>query len=389
MSDTEERPIGSTGSGQAGEAPQRRSRPRLVLTAAFTIVVVGAIAAAALYAPIPVTLEGSLRWLPRGLTVAALEKQGLLASPRGDILSVKGAVLRPREGASPVVRVGGVVATATTPVGIFAKVTSTRGPDVVEPTKTSTIETKPTVRYLGSGPIQSVEDPGTPGKIELVLGTLSGQEASRRVVSKGYPMTIRREPSYHGAKEVALTFDDGPWPKTTDAILAELKAANVKATFFMIGYQLSNRPEIGKRVLAAGMEIGDHSHSHKLLAKQSYKTITNEISWGAQAITRVLGVKPAWFRPPGGSVNPFVYSETKRLGMRLVLWDIDPKDWKKPGARVISKRILDAVRPGAIILMHDGGGDRTQTVAALKVALAGLKARGYKMVTLSQLHRLP
>jgi len=163
----------------------------------------------------------------------------------------------------------------------------------------------------------------------------------------------------------------------------------VKATFFMLGRQVKARPEMAGRVLAAGMEIGNHSYSHKYLARASHKLITSEIGDGAKAIQSVLGVKPAWYRPAGGSKNSFVFREAKRLGMRVVLWTIDPKDWKRPAAATIARRVLDRVRPGSVILMHDGGGDRSHTVEALEPIIRGLKARGYTMVTLSELNRPP
>jgi chitin deacetylase len=200
---------------------------------------------------------------------------------------------------------------------------------------------------------------------------------------------VRREPAWPGRKWVALTFDDGPWPGSTDEVLAQLAGAKAKATFFMVGQRLKNAPEIGRRVLAAGMEVGDHSYSHKYLATYPHDVVTQEIAWGASAIEGVLGVRPVWYRPAGGSVNPWVFVEAQRLRLRIVLWTIDPHDYKRPGAQVIARRILDNIRPGAVVLMHDGGGDRSQTRAALAIVLKALTARGYSMVTLSELYSKP
>jgi peptidoglycan/xylan/chitin deacetylase (PgdA/CDA1 family) len=375
------------------EAPPTAPRSHMGRTVAIAVVlvVVASVALfAALFAPVPVTIEGRFAWVPRGTTVAGLGSQGRLAGTPGDLMSVKNHILRQGAGGPPTVHVNGEVATSSTLLGFNAHVTSAHGADVVEGTTTVTTETPPAVRFVGTGPVENVEESGKPGKVEMVVGALSGEEVSRRVLSSGTAMTVRREPAYKGVKEVALTFDDGPWPGSTDAILSELTSAGAKATFFEIGKQVKGRPEISRRVLAAGMEIGDHSYSHKYLGTgYSHKVITQEIQFGEDAIKSATGITPTWYRPAGGSTNAFVFSEAKRMNLRLVLWTIDPHDYQRPGVKTIARRVLNNVRPGSVILMHDGGGDRSQTVAALQLVLHGLLARGYKMVTLSRLYRLP
>lgn len=338
---------------------------------------------------LPVRVDGALAWVVRGTTVADLVRGGRLEQTTGNLVSVSGRLLRMGAGAPPTVMIGGQPATATTAIGFGSRIASVRGADVVERVVTSTIETTPALRFAGHGPVLSVEESGTPGRIELAVGAVSHEEVSRKVLSRGNAMTVRREPAWPGRKEVALTFDDGPWPDSTDAVLSVLKKGHAKATFFMIGSQLVRRAELGKRVLAAGMEIGAHSKSHKLLAHASRATITREVHGGSLAISRTLGVRTRWYRPAGGSTNAFVYSEAKRLNLRVVLWTIDPKDWRRPSARTIARRVLDRVRPGSVILMHDGGGDRSHSVAALRKVIKGLNARGYSMVTMSRLYRLP
>jgi peptidoglycan/xylan/chitin deacetylase (PgdA/CDA1 family) len=270
------------------------------------------------------------------------------------------------------------------------RLTSVRGADAVEPLVTRTVKTTPSSsRYVGRGPFVSVEDSGTPGTALVTVGSVSGEEVSRMQLSNGSPMTLRREPAWTQPKVVALTFDDGPWRDSTDAILAQLKAAGVRATFFMTGIQLRNRPRGARAVLAAGMEIGTHSNTHKLLGHASKDLVRREIGGGVTQMQRTLGITPLWYRPAGGSVSGFVRSEAKRRGLRLILWSIDPRDWSRPGAANIVSRVLDRVRPGSVILMHDGGGDRSQTVEALAKILHGLTARGYRMVTLSELYHVP
>lgn len=371
----------------AAPAPSPRRRALLVTVAAVLAVVAFAFAA---YGPELVTVDGRGAWVPRGTTVADLAARGLLSGTPGDLLSARGKVLARHSGSPPIVRIGDEVAAMDSVVPAGASVTSLHGRDSVEIALLRPMETPPpSMRYAGSGPVESVEDSGTPGLVIARIGIISGDEVSRRVIRRGTPMTIRRERAWHGSKEVALTFDDGPWPGSTDAILAELKAADVKATFFMIGRQVIARPETARHVLAGGMEIGNHTQNHKLLAHASRKVVVREIERGRKSIESVLGVQVRWYRPAGGSTSPTVYREARRLGLRVVLWTVDPRDWSRPGKKHIARRVLDRVRPGSVILMHDGGGNRSQTVAALKKVLKGLKARGYKMVTLSRLYRLP
>lgn len=355
-----------------------------------TLAIIGAVVAGLVcFGPGRATVDGQPVWVPRGATVENVAALGWMAGTPGDLVSVSGRLLQRGGGGAPVVRIDGSDATSTTVIVRGACVTSGHGRDRAEETATRTVETTPSMEYVGTGPVESVEDSGTPGTVEVVVGAVSGEEASRRVLSDGSPTIVRRERAWHGSKEVALTFDDGPWPKSTEAVLAQLAAAQAKATFFMLGTQVKGRPELAREVLDAGMEIGDHSYSHKLLARAKHRTITREISWGASAIENAVGVRPVWYRPAGGSKNAFVLREAKRLKLRVVFWTIDPHDYRRPGARVIARRVLDNVRPGSVVLMHDGWGDRAQTVAALGLILKGLRARGYDMVTLSRLHRLP
>lgn len=339
--------------------------------------------------PVPATVDGTRTWVLRGASTARLLRQDRLAGSPGDLVSVGGRLLAEGGGAPPEIILNARGAGLDALLGAGANLSSLPGRDLVERTVTRTIETPPARRYRGRGPVESVEEKGSPGSAEVVVGVVSGEEQSRRVISTGRTETVRREPDWRGRKEVALTFDDGPWPKSTDAVLAQLKKARIRATFFMVGSAINRRPAVAKRVAAAGMEIANHTQSHRLLGHSSRRVIKGQIGRGARTIRRVLGVKVRWFRPPGGSLSGAVRQEARKQHMRLVLWTVDPRDWSRPGARVIARRILDHVRPGSVVLMHDGGGDRSQTVAALRLVIKGLRARGYSMVTLSRLHRLP
>lgn len=178
-------------------------------------------------------------------------------------------------------------------------------------------------------------------------------------------------------RQVALTFDDGPSSYTPE-ILKILRRKNVRATFFMLGSQVSADPATARRVLAAGHEIANHSTSHALLPGY------DDIRRASKTIRRVTGFQPCLFRPPYGALSSGVISNVRALRMKSVLWDVDTVDWSRPGTGAIRSRAGNAGR-GSIVLMHDGGGPRSQTVAALPGIISNLRARGYRLVTVSSL----
>jgi peptidoglycan-N-acetylglucosamine deacetylase len=182
---------------------------------------------------------------------------------------------------------------------------------------------------------------------------------------------------------IAMTFDDGPSPETTPRLLDILKQRNIKATFFMIGQNAERNPEIVKRILADGHEIGNHSWTHPQLAKLPDDRVTEEITKTQNAITNASGYTPKLLRPPYGSITGRQKEWIEnQFGLSVILWSVDPFDWKRPGASVIQQRILAGARPGAIILSHD---IHKQTVDSMPATLDALAAKGYKFVTVSQL----
>lgn len=185
--------------------------------------------------------------------------------------------------------------------------------------------------------------------------------------------------------EVALTFDDGPAPIWTPRILALLSQHAAHATFFVLGSQIERHPGIVVAAARAGDEIEDHGLTHRSLPSMAPKRITQELSTTADLIEELTGARPTFVRPPYGNLNGRVVAAAKALGMRVALWTIDTRDWANPGANVIARRALQNLAPGDIILLHDGGGGRAQTVQAVARILAALDARGYRAVTLHHL----
>ncbi|MFD0398564.1 polysaccharide deacetylase family protein [Kitasatospora sp. NPDC127121] len=182
-----------------------------------------------------------------------------------------------------------------------------------------------------------------------------------------------------GGRTVALTFDDGPGP-ATGQILDLLAQYHAKATFCEIGQNAAANPALVKRVLAAGHRLCDHSvHHPQPFAKLPHDKAVYEISAARDMIVKAggPGTRVDWFRAPGGGFNADNEQITASLGMSSLGWSVDPRDWSRPGVPAIVSTVQKQLKPGGVILMHDGGGDRTQSVAALKQLLPWLVAQGY------------
>ena len=185
--------------------------------------------------------------------------------------------------------------------------------------------------------------------------------------------------------EVALTFDDGPNPPYTDRILDICERYDIRATFFCVGLNADAQPDLIARMKEQGHSFGNHTFSHPFLPELSHAELAEQVERTAECIAGAGGVSPALFRPPYGSRTPEVLGWLARLDPTVVLWDVEAADWSMPGAEVIADSVLRQTRPGAIVLLHDGGGDRSQTVAALPVIIEGLLARGLRFVGVEEM----
>jgi peptidoglycan/xylan/chitin deacetylase (PgdA/CDA1 family) len=184
-------------------------------------------------------------------------------------------------------------------------------------------------------------------------------------------------------REVAIGFDDGPAPDT-EAFVTMLERSHARATFFMIGEQITDgyRRTL-LRELKDGDALGDHTFTHPNLTR--VRNVHAQLADTAARILALSGYEPCVFRPPYGDYDPAVVADARGLGLATVVWDVDPSDYARPGTNAIVERVLSAVRPGAIIVSHDGGGNRQQTLAAYPRIIAALHRRGYRVVTIPQL----
>lgn len=182
---------------------------------------------------------------------------------------------------------------------------------------------------------------------------------------------------------IALTFDDGPHPTLTPKLLDILKEKGVKATFFVLGQCVTANPDVLKRAADEGHEIGNHSYDHKAFTKGGAAGVASEVNQTNAAIESATGKKPVLVRPPYGSTNSSI---TKRLneefGLKVVMWDVDPLDWKYRSSSRVTSEILKNTKAGSIVLSHD---IHPTTVAAMPEVIDGLLAKGFKFVTVSEL----
>ena len=178
-------------------------------------------------------------------------------------------------------------------------------------------------------------------------------------------------------KAVVLTFDDGP-SEFTPGILDTLRANRVPATFCLLGNNAEAKPGIARRIVNEGHQVCNHTRSHADLRRASARRITDEVRVAQWEIGRATGVRPELFRFPYGASDKQARRIVEDAGLRPLSWDVDPQDWTRPRSAAIAERVVQKSRPGSVILLHDGGGDRRHTAAALQDIIDGLRKKGYR-----------
>jgi peptidoglycan/xylan/chitin deacetylase (PgdA/CDA1 family) len=309
--------------------------------------------------------------VPEGTTLARAASRFRLHPRAGNLVDVEGNVLR--RGADPGrLLLNGSAAPPASKLRSGDRISVMSGRDRREPLSRQTVNV---VGGLPPNPQFTLARTG--GTAVVVRGAISHElvKTSFRP-SDGRPASL--------APDVALTFDDGPSPQYTPRILAVLRRLHVQATFFAVGYLVDWYPDLVRAELTAGMDVGNHSYNHPEVPpfdRLPARLRNDEVSLAGESLRRA-GDDPTLFRPPGGSVSQAVVRAAARFGERVVLWSVDPGDWQRGTTpQQIVKRVLAAVRPGAIIVLHDGGGDRSATVAALPAIIKGVRRQGLRFVT--------
>jgi peptidoglycan-N-acetylglucosamine deacetylase len=235
-------------------------------------------------------------------------------------------------------------------------------------------------RPTRSGTARPVSSPATqqhPQHPELARHAVHPPRREQPRLAYGEAMQTVRD----GPKVVALTIDDGPSPVYTPQVLRILHRYGITASFSMVGRNAAAFPGVARQVAAAGHMIVNHTWDHYNLGYLSAVAVADEIERGTDAIHAATGQRPGMFRAPYGVWPPAVFSYCARAGLTPLAWSVDPRDWSRPGVRAIIRDIVADTRTGSIILEHDGGGNRSQTVAALKIWLPRLLDAGYQFTT--------
>jgi len=309
--------------------------------------------------------EVRVRWAIAGVAALALV---LPAAPPAAAMPaldpLRGAVLGVRAAALPPLRVAWRMA------GPTVTATVTPAPSGVAYTLLVAGATRGRSRCARGGPatITCTRTLG-PGFTVLSVQARRGTE----VVAESSAVTRRV-----GRHRVYLTFDDGPAGAGTAAVLDVLRRHRAVGTFFVIGSQVGSHPGLMRRMRADGHAIGDHSWSHPVLSRRGSDEVRRELARTRRAVASVLpGEWLTCYRPPYGATSPRVRRVAAGLGLREHLWSVDPTDWRDPGAATVARRIIAGLRPGSVVLMHDGAGHGRQAAAATEMVLRHLGKRGW------------
>ena len=378
-------------------AKKQSNAPKIVIIVVLLAIIAALVWFFIIPKPFEVTVNGKEVTMNPGSTVATLVEEGYAKPTPGNFVAVDGSIISAGEGEPFSATINGDAAPGDTKLGKDMVVEIGNGGDITEeytsseeviPFETVNDDTSFEAYWFGS--IHEMKD-GVDGLRTVKTGNVSGKTVSEDTVpavAGGYHnYTVQTD-----EKVIALTFDDGPWPETTDEILDILEANGAKATFFTIGEQVEPYSASVKRAADMGCEVCTHSWDHASgsgdgvdLTLMSADEQIWEITQGYAAIANVLGKEPPHLiRAPGGNFHDEIINTLWSYVDAEIGWNVDTKDWSLPGSDAIAAAILSA-EPGDVILMHDGGGDREQTVAALRTALPELIDRGYKCVTVSEL----
>ncbi len=345
--------------------------------------------------PVEVTLNGDQVTISGAeRSVGGLLDNNVVSVTPGNYVAVDGSTIRQGEGTRCTAKVNG---NDTDDMGMHLnggdKIEISNGTDITEPYTDSDPQTLPHKTELkGVGAVHLYSNNAQDGEQVTRTGKESGITATVTTKEPIDNIVQYYNVNSNGDKVIALTFNDGPWDKQTDEILIILEHNDAKATFFTVGQCISGHEKELQRAASMGCEIGTHTWDRAegsgqgvSLIKMSTDERKQEVQKGLEAIKNATGQEASTiFRCPGGNFDTSVATDLEGIVTAEIGWNVDTTDWKKPGADVIAQRIQSA-GPGNIILMHDGGGDRSQTVEGLRQALPKMKEQGYSFITVQEL----
>ena len=373
-----------------GRISHRKHGLRRLLIFAFVIVFLVAIASFALPHilrwPVIITLNGVQTQVSYGTTIGRAASNNMERGQLyGDLLAVDGSVLRSYGGDSPRFEVRGQEQGFNAPIHRSQNIIVRRGADITEPIAEEVIEYEPELIKTGDGPFKQVIDPGRVGISIRSFGEISEIEVG--VVEEVSPRAVEVQLSSYerNSRVVALTFDDGPHPEHTPALLEVLADEGVVATFFVTGLEVARYPTVAKQIVEAGHQIANHSYNHYDYRMLRYADKYLDLQRSQDIIELSTGVRPNWVRPPYGLLDANTFSLYGSHDLMIAHWTVDPIDWRRPGVGTIRNRVVDQIHPGAVVLLHDGGGDREQTVRATRRIIRDLREDGYRFLTVEQL----
>lgn len=346
-----------------------------------------------LWREVPVTVNGRQRIVRIATPIRdLLEQNAYFGAKPGKLLSIGGNVLSEDGGNSCSVTYGGA---QLDPAQIASyrlhegdELTVDDGKDVQEGHIETTVDVPPGIQMDRGGAVQFVSRWGKAGVKTVWTGRRSKEVIDRQITKLPVDMIVRSinlEPKADRPC-VALTFDDGP-SSFTPKVLDILAQKGVKATFFNLGANVMRDPAAARAITDAGCALGNHTMTHMNLTTVDRDTLRSEISRSAD-ILRGTGASPQMIRAPYGAFTAAEWARSGDLIGSNILWNIDTRDWTRPGANKIAGAVLDGAKNGSIILMHDGGGDRSQDVQALPGIIDELHKRGFAFVTVPEMMKL-
>ena len=380
---------------QAGNTivARRKKRFGIIATAIVAAIIILSAMLWWINRPVPITVNGAACEIRIGSELSDVVKKEKLSLKPGDLVSVTDRVLEADMGYAFSASINGEELPSENiddyRISGNESIDFSDGKNIVEEFDAESEAIMPYLRMEGTGySLQYISQWGRAGELQHRTGKRSGETAD--VVTKEAQDCVITcmEPYIEGdAKLVALTFDDGPSDPYTDQCLEILDRYGIKATFFNLGENTENYPDIARRVVEKGHQLCNHTMAHNQLTRVDASTVFSEITRSQDAIEGVTGVRTAHIRPPYGD-----FTERSWLGSggsitASIRWNADSKDWETPGADAIVDNSLINLHSGTIILMHDGGGDRSQSMEALPRIIEQVQAEGYEFVTISDLMR--